>query len=155
MKFSTKPLRQNWSEKRREIQIKTSFIQKPYYVGILLNMAISRKYYAVLKIDLRNSKKWLENRNKRNSWELTVCSNNFGIWPRYSYYITDLNWVTIVTILQSHVLTKTHLLIKVSKSRKQFMVSSFLPKNKQKSLSWSSLLRIVSFVCFLGELTTP
>ena len=30
MKFST-----NWSEKRREIQIKTFFIQQPYYVGIL------------------------------------------------------------------------------------------------------------------------
>ena len=43
--------------------------------------------------------------------------------------------------------------LKVSKSRKQFMASSILPTNKQNSLSWvSSLIRIVSFVRFLEEL---
>ena len=46
--------------------------------------------------------------------------------------------------------------LKVSKSWKQFMVSSILPKCERNSLSWASfLLRIVSFVCFLGELRTP
>ena len=42
--------------------------------------------------------------------------------------------------------------IKVSKSGKQFIVSSILPKNEQNSLSWvEKMLRIVSFVRFLGE----
>ena len=39
------------------------------------------------------------------------------------------------------------LFLKVSKSRKQIMVSSILPKNERNSLSWvSSLLRIEGFV---------
>ena len=46
--------------------------------------------------------------------------------------------------------------VKVSKFQKQFMVSSILQKNEQNSLSWaSSLLRIVSFVHFLGESRRP
>ena len=46
--------------------------------------------------------------------------------------------------------------LKVSKSRKHFMISQILPKNKPNSLSWaSSLFRIVSFVCFLGESRRP
>ena len=45
--------------------------------------------------------------------------------------------------------------IKVSKSRKQFIVSWILPKNERNSLSWTSLLRIVSFICFLGESRRP
>ena len=41
--------------------------------------------------------------------------------------------------------------LKVSKSRKQFMVSSILSKNERNSLSWASfLLKIVSFVRFLN-----
>ena len=44
-----------------------------------------------------------------------------------------------------------NLWLKVSKSQRQFMASSILPKNERNSLSWaSSLLRIVSFVRFLG-----
>ena len=46
--------------------------------------------------------------------------------------------------------------VKVSKSQKQIMVSSILPKNEQNSLSWvKKKLRILSFVRFLGELRTP
>jgi hypothetical protein len=41
-------------------------------------------------------------------------------------------------------------LLKVSKSRKQFMVTSILPKNERKSLSWASSL--LSFVCFFGRI---
>ena len=44
-------------------------------------------------------------------------------------------------------------LLKVRQSWKQIMFFSILPKTEQKSLSWtSSLVKIVSFVRFLGEL---
>ena len=43
--------------------------------------------------------------------------------------------------------------LKVRQSRKQIMISSILPKNKRNSLNWvKNMLRIVSFVHFLGEL---
>ena len=63
MKFSTKPLQQNWSEKRREIQIKTSFIQQPYYVGILTRTIYSNS---------KKSKQFL----KRNAFELITGGFN-------------------------------------------------------------------------------
>ena len=49
------------------------------------------------------------------------------------------------------------IVLMVSKSRKQIMVSSWIiPKNEQNSLSWApSVLRIVRFVCILEELRTP
>ena len=72
---------------------------------------------------------------KYEKWEHACESENFG--RRYI-------WFSMRGV------------IKVSESRKQFMVSSILPKNERNSLSWaSSLLRIVSFVRFLGELRTP
>ena len=43
--------------------------------------------------------------------------------------------------------------LKVSKSRKQFMVFSILPKNERNSLSWASfLLRIVIFAHFFWRI---
>ena len=52
------------------------------------------------------------------------------------------------------ILLKTLQVFKVSKSRKQFMVSSILPKNKQKQcdLRYHTVVKSIFFVCFLGEL---
>ena len=48
---------------------------------------------------------------------------------------------------------KKKIRLKVSKSRKQIIVSSILPKNNQNSLSWTcSLPRIVSFVRFFWRI---
>ena len=51
MKFSTKPLQQNWSEKRREIQIKTWFMQQPYYLGTLHGMMMKSMIFEGLAFD--------------------------------------------------------------------------------------------------------
>ena len=48
------------------------------------------------------------------------------------------------------------ILLKVSKSRSQFMISSIISKNERNSLSWiKKMLRIVRFVSLLGELRRP
>ena len=50
----------------------------------------------------------------------------------------------------------THIAIKVSKSRKQFIDSSILPKNERKKIDFTTMIAQVEFFCsFLGELRRP
>ena len=61
-------------------------------------------------------------------------------------------WLTFLsTAIYS--LKKDLSLLKVSKSRKQIMVSSILPKNERNLLSWvEKMLKILSIVCFLWRI---
>ena len=83
--------------------------------------------------------------------------------PQFLWCLPRTNWAVFWTLFRIRgwylVFIRNFyqlFLLKVSKSQKQFMMSSILPKNERNSLSWvEKMLRIVSFVRFLEELRRP
>ena len=93
--------------------------------------------------------------------DLIILCKNIMVGPYLTLFSKRLlSWLIQVAyfdmIISHQKRRNLRLAKKVRKSLKKIMVFARLPKNENNSLSWvKKMLRIVSFVRFLGKLRTP